>query len=108
MTVRPRSTLIATLALLAAFTLAGCGAESAGVDAAAEILPVAEPLADLRLADQGTSVADGAVSGVATAISGENDTFSAFGLLAPALSGAGLETYSTSCDPFEDPYGACL
>lgn len=105
---RPRSTLIGTLALLAAFTLAGCGAESAGVDAATEILPVAESLADLRFADEGTSVADGAVSGGATGISVEDDSFSAFALLAPTLSGLGLETYTTSCDPFEDPYGACL
>ncbi len=31
-----------------------------------------------------------------------------FAVIGPAFSGLGFQTYSSSCDPFEDAYGTCL
>jgi hypothetical protein len=97
-----RAALVALV--IAALVLAGCGSDAAGVDAAAEILPAA----DLRFADDQSRLPENESLGSATQVLAEGDSFGAFSLLAPSLSGVGLETYSTSCDPFEDPYGACL
>jgi hypothetical protein len=94
--------------LFALTLLVGCSADGNGVEAAADILPAAEPLADLRVGDSSLEVAENERAGVDIGASLGDDSFGSLGLLAPALPALGLETYSTSCDPFEDPYGTCL
>ena len=105
---RSRLTLINLLLLLVAIFLAGCSSDGAHVDAASEILPDAEPLTDLVPVEVGDAIAEATDVASNVEVSVADDSFGAIGLLAPTLSGFGLETYTTSCDPFEDPYGACL
>jgi hypothetical protein len=91
-----------------AIVLAACSSDGARVDAATEILPAAEPPTDLVPVEVGEVIADATDLASDVEISVSDDSFGAIALLAPTLSGFGLETYTTSCDPFEDPYGACL
>lgn len=92
----------------AAFVWAGCTTDQAGVEAAREILPAAEPLADAGPREESGASEETTVAAVDQGGGDADDSFSAITLLAPALSSVGLETYATACDPFEDPYGACL
>jgi hypothetical protein len=106
-TVRLRVTSFYVVGLVAIVVLAGCRADVTGVDAT-EILPSSEPLADLRLGDESVAPVESDGSGAISENSLGDDSFGSLSLLAPTLPGFGLDTYSTSCDPFEDPYGACL
>ena len=106
-TVRCRLASIHVVVFVALVVLAGCRADVTGVDAT-EILPPSEPLAELRIEDQSVAPtgSDGSVASSENSLG--DDSFGSLSLLAPTLPGFGLDTYSTSCDPFEDPYGACL
>lgn len=86
-----RSLLLALIC--AALVLTGCGAEARSGQSAASVESAAE-----------TSIAAGDRAVGASGIAGSE----ALGLLSPTLPGFTLGTYSTACDPYQDPYGACL
>ena len=106
-TVRSRLACIYVVVFLTVVVLAGCRADVTGVDAT-EILPPSEPLAELRFVDESVASVENEAPGVVIETSLGDNSLGSLSLLAPTLTGFGLDTYSTSCDPFEDPYGACL
>ena len=105
---RFRRALIYIVPLLVAILLTGCRADGTGVEAASEMLPSGEPLADLRFGDDPVTIAESKTTGENTGGSLGDDSFGPLGLLAPTFPTLGLDIYSTSCDPFDDPYGTCL
>jgi hypothetical protein len=85
--------------VLTALVLTGCGGEARSGQQ--ETGPTTAASVESAV---GTSIAAGdravGASGIASS--------EALGLLSPTLPGFTLGTYSTACDPYQDPYGACL